>query len=79
MHLLRLILKNAFRHRLRTGLTILGIVIAILSFGLLQTLVTAWYEGANLASSTRLVTRNAISLGFSLPLAYRERIRGASR
>jgi putative ABC transport system permease protein len=76
MHLLRLILKNAFRHRLRTGLTILGIVIAILSFGLLQTLVTAWYEGANLASSTRLVTRNAISLGFSLPLAYRERIRG---
>ena len=60
MHLLRLILKNALRHRLRTGLTILGIVIAILSFGMLQTLVTAWYEGANLASSTRLVARNAI-------------------
>jgi putative ABC transport system permease protein len=76
MHLLRLILKNAFRHRLRTGLTILGIVIAILSFGMLQTLVTAWYEGANLASSTRLVSRNAISLVFPLPIAYRDRIRG---
>jgi putative ABC transport system permease protein len=76
MHLLRLILKNAFRHRLRTGLTILGIVIAILSFGMLQTLVTAWYEGANLASSTRLVARNAISLVFPLPIAYRDRIRG---
>src|SRR5690349_11908281 len=75
MHLLRLIYKNAFRHRLRTGLTILGIVIAILSFGMLQTLVSAWYEGANLASSTRLVTRNAVSLVFSLPLAYRDRIR----
>src|SRR5258706_15584815 len=75
MYLLRLILKNAFRHRLRTSLTILGIVIAILSFGMLQTLVTAWYEGANLASSTRLVARNAISLVFSLPLAYRDRIR----
>ena len=75
MHLLRLILKNAFRHRLRTGLTILGIVIAILSFGMLQTLVNAWYEGANLASSTRLVSRNAISLVFSMPLTYAQKIR----
>ena len=76
MYLLRLISKNAFRHKLRTGLTILGIVVAILAFGMLQTLVSAWYEGANLASSTRLVTRNAISLVFSLPLSYRDRIRG---
>jgi len=76
MYLLRLIFKNAFRHKLRTGLTMLGIVVAILAFGMLQTLVTAWYEGANLASSTRLVTRNAISLVFSLPLAYKDRIRG---
>ena len=78
MYLLRLILKNAFRHKLRTGLTLLGIVVAILAFGMLQTLVTAWYEGANLASSTRLVTRNAISLVFSLPLAYKDRIRGVA-
>ena len=76
MVLLRLIVKNTFRHRLRTGLTMLGIIVAILAFGMLQTLVNAWYEGANLASSTRLVTRNAISLVFSLPLAYRDRIRG---
>src|SRR3954447_5926577 len=76
MYLLRLIFKNAFRHKLRTGLTMLGIVIAILAFRMLQTLGSAWYEGANLASSTRLVTRNAISLVFSLPLAYKERIRG---
>jgi putative ABC transport system permease protein len=75
VYLLRLIYRNAFRHRLRTVLTIIGIVIAILSFGMLQTLVSAWYEGANLASSTRLVARNAISLVFSLPLAYRDRIR----
>ena len=75
MVLLRLIARNTFRHKLRTALTILGIVVAILSFGMLQTLVHAWYEGANLASSTRLVTRNAISLMFSLPLAYRDRIR----
>ena len=78
MVLLRLIVKNTFRHKLRTGLTILGIVVAILAFGMLRTLVDAWYEGANLASSTRLVTRNAISLVFSLPLAYKDRIRGVA-
>ena len=76
MVLVRLIVKNTFRHKLRTSLTILGIVVAILAFGMLQTLVNAWYAGANLASSTRLVTRNSISLVFSLPIAYKERIRG---
>ena len=76
MVLIRLIVKNTFRHKLRTGLTILGIVVAILAFGMLQTLVNAWYAGANLASSTRLVTRNSISLVFSLPIAYKDRIRG---
>ncbi len=75
MFLLKLLLRNAFRHRLRTLLTVLGITVAILAFGLLQTVVTAWYAGVNNSSSTRLVTRNAVSLVFSLPIAYQERIR----
>lgn len=75
MFLLKLLSRNAFRHRLRTLLTILGITVALLAFGLLQTVVSAWYAGANASSSTRLVSRNAISLTFSLPIAYRERIR----
>jgi putative ABC transport system permease protein len=75
VHVLKLILKNALRHRLRTGLTVAGIVVAILSFGLLQTVVGAWYAGANAASDARLVTRNAISLAFTLPLSYASRIR----
>ena len=29
MFLLRLLLKNAFRHKLRTGLTLIGLVVAI--------------------------------------------------
>jgi putative ABC transport system permease protein len=37
--------------------------------------VDAWFAGANSASSARLVTRNAISLVFSMPTYYRERIR----
>ena len=75
MYLLKLIIRNAFRHRLRTLLTMLGIVIAVLAFGLLQTVVDAWYAGVEGSSGTRLVTRNAISLVFSLPLTYEERIR----
>src|SRR5689334_20224652 len=73
--LIKLILRNAFRHRLRTALTVLGIVIAVLAFGLLQTVVGAWYVGVESSSSTRLVTRNSISLVFPLPLTYEQRIR----
>src|SRR6266568_1863852 len=75
MFLLKLLSRNAFRHRLRTLLTILGITVAILAFGLLQTVVSAWYAGVNASSSTRLISRNAVSLVFSLPIAYQDRIR----
>ena len=73
--LFKLILKNALRHRLRTGLTLLGLVVAVVAFGLLQTVVGAWYAGAEGASTARLVTRNAISLVFPLPLTYKQRMR----
>ncbi|HEX7636025.1 MAG TPA: ABC transporter permease [Noviherbaspirillum sp.] len=76
MQTLNLILRNALRHKLRTALTVLGLVVATLAFGLLQTVVGAWYAGANAASDTRLVTRNAISLAFFLPLSYENKIRG---
>ena len=75
MHTLKLIFKNAFRHKLRTWLTVVGITIAILAFGLLRTVISAWYAGVEASSSSRLVTRNAISIIFSLPLSYKDRIR----
>jgi putative ABC transport system permease protein len=75
MFYLKLTIRNAMRHKLRTGLTVLGIVVAILAFGLLRTVVDAWYAGAEAASKTRLVTRNSISLVFSLPLTYASKIR----
>jgi len=70
-----LVLRNAFRHKLRTALTMVGIVVAITAFGLLRTIVDAWYAGADATSSARLITRNAISLVFSLPLNYAQKIR----
>lgn len=73
---LRLMFRNALRHKLRTALTVLGLVVAILAFGLLATVVDAWYAGAEGASSSRLITRNAVSLVFPLPTTYREKLRG---
>ncbi|MDQ7989279.1 MAG: ABC transporter permease [Candidatus Dactylopiibacterium sp.] len=72
--LLRIALRNPLRHTLRTVLTLAGMVVAVLAFGLLATVVSAWYAGADAASDKRLITRNAISLNFALPLAYAERI-----
>ncbi len=75
MFIFRLLLKNAFRHRLRTLLTMVGLVVAVCAYGMLRTIVDAWYAGAEASSSTRLITRSATSLTVPLPLAYAERIR----
>ena len=75
MHALKLILRNALRHKIRTGLTVFGLLVAVLAYGLLQTVVDAWYAGADAASKTRLITRSAISLVFQLPVSYESRIR----
>ena len=45
MYYLKLVLRNALRHKLRTGLTVLGIFVAILAFGLLRTVVeSVWFD-----------------------------------
>lgn len=74
-YVLRLASRNMWRHRLRSVLTIAGIAVAIISFGLLRTVVDSWYAGAELGSSARLITRNSASLTFPLPFSYGERIR----
>ena len=75
MYYLKLIFKNVFRAKLRSSLTIIGLVIAVVAFGLLQTVVDAWFAGANASSAARMVTRNAISLVFPMPTYYRDRIK----
>ena len=76
MFLFKLLLRNAFRHKLRTALTMVGLVVAICAFGLLRTILGAWYAGVEASSSTRLITRSAISLTFPLPLNYAQRLKG---
>jgi putative ABC transport system permease protein len=76
MRILKLIIKNSLRHKLRTALTVLGIAIAVMAFGLLRTVVTVWYAGVEASSINRLITRHAVSFIFPLPLAYRDQIAG---
>ena len=74
MELLKLLLRNALRHKLRSTLTIVGVGVAVMAFALLQTVVTAWYAGVEASAANRLIARHAVSFVFTLPLAYRDRI-----
>ncbi len=74
MELLKMIVRNSLRHRLRALLTVVGMAVAILAFCLLRTTVEAWYGGVAAASPNRLICRNAVSLIFTLPITYRQRI-----
>ncbi len=75
MAFINLIIKSAFRNRLRTLLTSAGVAIAIIAFVFLRTFVGLFYAGADAAASDRMVTRNKISITFELPYSYIERIR----
>jgi putative ABC transport system permease protein len=75
MIILKILLRNSLRHPLRSSLTVMAVAIAILAFGLLRTVIDAWYAGVEAASAARLVTRSAISLIMPLPLSYAPRIR----
>lgn len=74
MHVLKLVTKNLLRHKLRTFLTILGLAFAVFAFGFLRTIVTAWYYGVEASSTSRLITRHAVSFIYPLPLSYRDQI-----
>lgn len=74
MRIILMVLKNTLRHPLRNALTVLGIAIAVSAFGLLRTVLTSWDAGIEVASVDRLVTRDAVSFIFPLPLAYAEKV-----
>ncbi len=74
MRVLKLVFKNALRHKLRTSLTILGLAIAVMAFGVLRTVVDMWYAGVEATAPNRLITRQAVSFVFPLPYSYRDKI-----
>jgi putative ABC transport system permease protein len=74
MYIIRLIIKNMMRHRLRSLLTVFGISVAVMAFGLMRTVVTAWNSGIAASAVNRLITLHAVSFVFPLPLSYNDRI-----
>jgi putative ABC transport system permease protein len=74
MKILKLVLKNSVRHKLRVFLTVVGIAIAVAAFCVLRTVVTVWYAGVEASAVNRLITRQAVSFIFPLPYAYRDQI-----
>lgn len=73
---LGLALKNALRNRRRTLLTVASISISLFLLGVLLSVYHAFYhqEGPP-EQALRLVTRNRVSLTFSLPEYYGQQIR----
>jgi putative ABC transport system permease protein len=76
MTLTRFVTKNAFRNKRRSVLTVLSIAFSLL---LLTFLMTLWHSFAlddgSAESSQRLIVRHKVSLTFTLPGYYREKIR----
>lgn len=70
----KLILKNILRNKRRTLLTISSLVISLFLIITLATILTEFTEGHEAANPLRLVSRHAVSLGFTLPVAQAQRI-----
>jgi putative ABC transport system permease protein len=76
---LPLILKNAWRNRRRTTLTILSVGVSMCLLGVLIAAYHALYlSDPPPEQALRLVTRNRVSLVFPMPQFYREKIRQIS-
>ncbi|MGA2101282.1 MAG: FtsX-like permease family protein [Candidatus Sulfotelmatobacter sp.] len=76
MTLTRFVTKNAFRNKRRSILTVLSIALSLLLLTLMMTLWRAFaLDDGSAESAQRLVVRHRVSLTFTLPMYYREKIR----
>ena len=67
--------RNLLRNKVRTALTVLGVAVAVVTFLLLRTVISAWTVGADFAAKDRVVTRHKVTFIMPLPLRYMERVR----
>jgi len=75
MRYLPLILKNCWRNRRRTTLTVASIGVSMCLLGVVVSMYHAFYMGAPAPDeAVRLVVRNRISIAVAIPLSYRDRI-----
>jgi len=76
MTLTTFVTKSAFRNKRRSALTMLSIAFSLMLLTFMMTVWRAFYldEGSE-QSTQRLITRHRVSLTFSMPSYYREKIR----
>jgi putative ABC transport system permease protein len=70
MKFLPLLFSNFKRHKLRTILTVLSIIVAFILFGYLAAIRKAFDMGVSVAGQDRLVVRHKVSLIQLLPASY---------
>lgn len=75
MTLIGLAARNVLRNRFRTGLTVLGVAVAVIAFVLLRTVITSWNIAAEYSAQDRIATRHKQSFVITLPLRYVDNIR----
>ena len=69
-------IKNAFRNKRRSVLTVISITFSLLLLTLMMTIWRTFYiDPVAPDSATRLITRHRVSLAFFLPGYYRDKIR----
>jgi putative ABC transport system permease protein len=69
-----LIFSSLKRKKLRTGLTVLSIVVAFILFGYLTAIRQAFDAGVEVAGADRLIVRHKVSLIQLLPQSYESKI-----
>lgn len=70
-----LILKNCWRNRRRTTLTVLSISVSLCLLGVMMAIYHAFYfKAASPYQALRVVVRNRVSLAMPMPQFYREKI-----
>ncbi|HMJ53448.1 MAG TPA: FtsX-like permease family protein [Polyangiaceae bacterium] len=68
-------IRNVWRNKTRTSLTVLGGAVAVVAFILLRTVLWAWNVGVEYSAKDRLATRHKVSLIMPVPKRYVDNIR----
>jgi len=76
MTLTTFVTKSAFRNKRRTALTMVSIALSLALLTVMMTIWRAFYiDNGSEQSTQRLITRHRVSLTFSLPIYYAQKIK----
>ncbi len=75
MRLATISVRNIWRNKLRTLLTVVAVLVAILAFIMLRTVIWSWTAATEQAANDRIGTRHKVSFIMTLPLRYVDEIK----